>query len=70
MIGATRPVERRRGSGLDGPTRRRDWIVGSVDQVKARLAELEAAGVSGVYLQHCRTTATSTMVELIGTELT
>jgi alkanesulfonate monooxygenase SsuD/methylene tetrahydromethanopterin reductase-like flavin-dependent oxidoreductase (luciferase family) len=27
-------------------------IVGSLEQIKRRLAELEAAGVSGVYMQH------------------
>jgi F420-dependent oxidoreductase-like protein len=41
-------------------------IVGSVDEVKRRLAELEAAGVSGVYMQHLDHRDLDT-VELIGT---
>ena len=41
-------------------------IVGSLDQVKARLAELERAGVSGVYLQHLNHRDLET-VEQIGT---
>jgi F420-dependent oxidoreductase-like protein len=49
--------------GLD-PSRA---IVGSVDEVKRRLAELEAAGVSGVYMQHLDHRDTDT-VELLGRE--
>ncbi len=40
-------------------------IVGSVDQVRKRLAELEDAGVSGVYMQHLEHRDTD-MVELMG----
>jgi len=46
-----------------------NWIAGTVEQVKERFAELEAAGVSGVYLQHMVHRDTD-MVELIGNELT
>jgi F420-dependent oxidoreductase-like protein len=42
-------------------------IVGSVEEVRERLAELEAAGVSGVYMQHQDHRDTD-MVELIGKE--
>ena len=45
------------------------WIVGSVEQVKRRLADYEAAGVSGVYLQ-MQDHRDLEMVELIGKELT
>ena len=44
------------------------WIAGTVEQVAARLKEYEAAGVSGVYLQHLVHRDTE-MVELIGNEL-
>jgi alkanesulfonate monooxygenase SsuD/methylene tetrahydromethanopterin reductase-like flavin-dependent oxidoreductase (luciferase family) len=55
--------------GKDHPDANPDtWIAGSVDQVKARLAELEAAGVSGVYLQ-LQDHRDLEMVELIGREL-
>ena len=40
-------------------------IKGTVEQVKARLAEYEAAGVTGVYLQHLAHRDIE-MVELIG----
>ena len=44
------------------------WIVGTVEQVAARIAEYEAAGVSRVYLQHLVHRDLET-VELIGREL-
>jgi alkanesulfonate monooxygenase SsuD/methylene tetrahydromethanopterin reductase-like flavin-dependent oxidoreductase (luciferase family) len=44
------------------------WIVGSVEQVKRRLAEYEAAGVSGIYLQ-MQDHRDIEMVERIGSEL-
>jgi F420-dependent oxidoreductase-like protein len=43
-------------------------LVGTVEQVKAQLAEYAAAGVSGVYLQHL-VHRDIEMVELIGSEL-
>jgi alkanesulfonate monooxygenase SsuD/methylene tetrahydromethanopterin reductase-like flavin-dependent oxidoreductase (luciferase family) len=43
-------------------------VVGTVEQAKARLQELEGAGVSGVYLQHL-VHRDREMVELIGREL-
>src|SRR4051794_9438525 len=46
-----------------------NWIHGTVEQVKERFAQLEAAGVSRVYLQHLLHRDTE-MVELIGSELT
>ena len=55
--------------GKDHPDATDVWINGSVDQVKARLAELEAAGVSGAYLQ-MQDHRDLEMVELIGKELT
>jgi alkanesulfonate monooxygenase SsuD/methylene tetrahydromethanopterin reductase-like flavin-dependent oxidoreductase (luciferase family) len=54
--------------GKAHPNANETWINGSVDQVKARLAELEAAGVSGVYLQ-MQDHRDLEMVELIGREL-
>ena len=54
--------------GKDHPDATDTWINGSVDQVKARLAELEAAGVSGVYLQ-MQDHRDLEMVERIGKEL-
>ena len=44
------------------------WIAGTVEQAAARLKEYEAAGVSGIYLQHLVHRDTE-MVELIGSEL-
>jgi alkanesulfonate monooxygenase SsuD/methylene tetrahydromethanopterin reductase-like flavin-dependent oxidoreductase (luciferase family) len=41
-------------------------VVGTVEQARARLVELESAGVSGIYLQHLLHRDTD-MVELIGT---
>ena len=56
--------------GKDHPDADPDtWIAGSVDQVKARLRELEAAGVSGAYLQ-LQDHRDIAMVERIGKELT
>jgi alkanesulfonate monooxygenase SsuD/methylene tetrahydromethanopterin reductase-like flavin-dependent oxidoreductase (luciferase family) len=55
--------------GADHPDATDTWINGSVEQVKARLAELEAAGVSGVYLQ-MQDHRDIEMVERIGNELT
>jgi alkanesulfonate monooxygenase SsuD/methylene tetrahydromethanopterin reductase-like flavin-dependent oxidoreductase (luciferase family) len=55
--------------GKDHPEATDTWIAGSVDRVKARLAELEAAGVSGVYLQ-LQDHRDLEMVETIGRELT
>src|SRR3954454_22720295 len=43
-------------------------IAGTVEQARERLAELESAGVSGIYLQHLLHRDTA-MVELIGAEL-
>jgi alkanesulfonate monooxygenase SsuD/methylene tetrahydromethanopterin reductase-like flavin-dependent oxidoreductase (luciferase family) len=55
--------------GADHPDATDTWISGSVEQVKARLGELEAAGVSGVYLQ-MQDHRDIEMVERIGNELT
>jgi F420-dependent oxidoreductase-like protein len=44
------------------------WVAGTVEQAQERLAELESAGVSRVYLQHLVHRDTE-MVELIGREL-
>jgi alkanesulfonate monooxygenase SsuD/methylene tetrahydromethanopterin reductase-like flavin-dependent oxidoreductase (luciferase family) len=55
--------------GHDHPDATDTWINGSVEQVKARLAELEQAGVSGVYLQ-MQDHRDLEMVERIGNELT
>ena len=52
------------GSDPDATT----GIVGTIAQAKERLAELESAGVSGIYLQHLLHRDTA-MVELIGAEL-
>lgn len=49
------------GSAPDAATH----VVGTLEQARARLAELEAAGVSGIYLQHLLHRDTA-MVELIG----
>jgi alkanesulfonate monooxygenase SsuD/methylene tetrahydromethanopterin reductase-like flavin-dependent oxidoreductase (luciferase family) len=43
-------------------------IVGTVEQVAERLKDYEAAGASGIYLQHLVHRDTE-MVELIGNEL-
>lgn len=53
--------------GKDDPNATETWINGSVDDVKVRLARLEEAGVSGVYLQ-LRDHRDLAMVELIGRE--
>lgn len=54
--------------GKDHPDATEAWINGSVDDVKERLAQLEEAGVSGVYLQ-LQDHRDIAMVELIGQEL-
>jgi alkanesulfonate monooxygenase SsuD/methylene tetrahydromethanopterin reductase-like flavin-dependent oxidoreductase (luciferase family) len=76
VIGADEAELRRRadelaawtGDPVDLAARADTWITGTVDQVVARLRELEEAGVERVYLQHLVHRDLG-MVELIGREL-
>jgi F420-dependent oxidoreductase-like protein len=76
LIGADEADVRRRadelsalqGQDIDLDAVAGTWIVGTVEQVAARLRELEAAGVQRVYLQHLLHRDLE-MVELIGREL-
>jgi F420-dependent oxidoreductase-like protein len=69
---AGRVAERRGGSADQAETLlrewARDWVVGTVDQVVARLRELGEAGVDRVMLQHLAHDDVG-MVELIGREV-
>ncbi|MFL5797985.1 MAG: TIGR03560 family F420-dependent LLM class oxidoreductase [Actinomycetota bacterium] len=69
---AGRVAERRGGSADDGEALLRDqagaWVVGTVNEARARLRELEDAGVERVMLQHLAHDDVE-MVALIGREL-
>ena len=69
---AGRVMERRGGSADGGETLLResagDWVLGTVDEVVARLRELADAGVERVMLQHLAHDDVG-MVELIGREV-
>jgi alkanesulfonate monooxygenase SsuD/methylene tetrahydromethanopterin reductase-like flavin-dependent oxidoreductase (luciferase family) len=70
VIGADEADYQRRAAAFEAltgePPNAETGVAGTVEQAKARLAELEGAGVAGIYLQHLLHRDTD-MVDLIGT---